>query len=289
MVRASIWKDTFYYSSENSLTYYITTQGQTIFAGRAYRLPSASQVKISVSSICRNYLSNDLRPLLDAYFTDDITESESPTSLQIFYLYDSQGVLLETYEFLYDWSYENNYNGSDMILSRAINGRTVPNMFTPITVIEKGKVYNKLFDDIGYYKNVDACNAEYALYYSNVYGGWDAFLFEGYCTKEDNIKQFTTEKAAVNNTLDYELERYTSEINTSYILRTGWLTDEQANNFVKNLIGSNHVYLHDLKADKIYSAIIVDTRAEYKKMKTNNGKMLLYSINVKQSQNKLRR
>lgn len=287
MITRSIWEDTYYVSTENRLTYYIKTDNNVIFAGKAYRLPTEDEVNINISSICRNYIANDLRPLLDAYDDGTSSSAESPTGIRIFYLYDSNDALLETYEFLYDWSYDTYWRGSNMTLSSPINGRVASMMFRPNTKIEGRKVFNYLFG--GNYEVVNSCNAEYGIYYLNSRGGWDAFMFEGYSTKEDTITQFTTDKSFNNQTYDYETSRYVSEISTSYTLHTSWLNDEESENFAKNLIGSNNVYLHDLVNNKISPAIITDTKAQYKKMKTNGGKMSLYTVMVKESQNKLRR
>ena len=61
MVIASIWKDTYYTSDSDILAYYIKTEDdKVIFAGKAYRMPSDSTVKIKINSICSNYLNNDL-------------------------------------------------------------------------------------------------------------------------------------------------------------------------------------------------------------------------------------
>lgn len=289
MVIASIWQDTYYVSNEKKITYYIKDgNNETLFAGKAYRFPDSDELRINVSSICRNYMSNDLRQILDIYLEDGTTEGESDEGIMTFYLYNAEDdTVLEIFKFLYDWSYETRWNGNDIVLSKPINGRATNIMFRPNTQVTGQVMTNSLFG--GDYEIVEGCNNDYAIYYLNSYGGHDAFLFEGYSTKEDTITQFTTDKSFNNQTLDYEHCRYVSEISTSYTLHTGWLTDEQSSNFAKNLVGSNQVYLHDLKTNDIIPAVITDTKVQYKKMKTNGGKMSLYTLQIKESQNKLRR
>lgn len=289
MIRRSIWEDTYYEYEGNTLSYYIKDENDNlIFAGKAYKRPTEDTVKIKINSICRNYLDNDLRPILNAFDEGVSSYGEASNAIKIFYLHDADGVVLESYEFLYDWSYDYQYRGAiSAILSKPINGRKMEGiMYAPYTIVNSGEVTNYLF--MGKYTDVDSCNAEYAVYYLNSYGGWDAFMFEGKATKKDTITQFTTDRAFDNQTLDYEAYRYVSEINTSYTLSTGWLTDEQAENFAKNLVGSNHVYLQDLKSGKLMSAIITDSNVTYKTMRNNGGKMALYQLNIKESQNKLR-
>lgn len=291
MIIASIWEDIYYTYDGNMLSYYITDENDNkLFAGKAYRRPDEDRIKVKINSICRNYLSNDLRPLLDSYYGGTTSDAESPTGIRVFKLYDSNDIMLESYELLYDWSYEVHWNGNDMTLSRPINGRATSMMFRPMTTIEGHSVFNSLWAGGGtLYKIIDGgCNAEYAIYYLNSYGGWDAFLFEGKAVKKDTITQFTTDRSFNNQTVDYEAYRYVSEINTSYTLSTGWLNDEQAANFAKNLVGSNHVYLQNLKTGDFFSAIITDSSVTYQTMKNNGGKMAIYQLNVKESQNKLR-
>lgn len=289
MIKRSIWEDTYYEYNGDILSYHIVDDnGNIIFAGKAYRMPNEDNVKININSICKNYLSNDLRPVLDAFDSGILSTAVMEDACRTFYLHDINETLLEEFVFLYDWSYDFRYRGENRTLSKPINGRTVSGMFTPLTTITDGIVTNSLFGSASLYTTVDNCNAEYAIYYINSYGGWDAFLFDGKVTKSDDIKQFTTEKAFNNNTLDYEIARYTSEINTSYTLCTGWLTDEQSTNFANNLIGSNHVYMQNVKTGKFFPAIITDTKVQYQTMKNNRGKMSLYQINIKESQNKLR-
>lgn len=290
MIRASIWKDTYYTSNSDVLAYYIMTDDEVIFAGKAYRLPSDGTVKIKINSICSNYLNNDLGPLWEANKTDGTTVSQAEDALRKFYLYKADDdTLLETYEFLYDWSYDFNFTDTGgLIMSKPINKRKAANMYSIQTSYSASKVANNLAGRL--YEVVPSCNAEFGMYYLNSYGGWDAFLFEGKTIKKDAIKQYNADRSFDNSSSkNYEKYRYVSEITTSYELHTGWLNDEQSANFAKNLISSNSVYLHDLKTDEIFAAVITDSNVVYQTIKNNNGKMAAYTVNVEVSQNKLRK
>lgn len=291
MIRASIWKDTYYTSNSDVLAYYIMTDDdEVIFAGKAYRLPSDGTVKIKINSICSNYLNNDLGPLWEANKTDGTTVAQAEDALRKFYLYKADDdTLLETYEFLYDWSYDFNFTDTGgLIMSKPINKRKAANMYSIQTSYSASKVANNLSGRL--YEVVPSCNAEFGMYYLNSYGGWDAFLFEGKTIKKDAIKQYNADRSFDNSSSkNYEKYRYVSEITTSYELHTGWLNDEQSANFAKNLISSNSVYLHDLKTDEIFAAVITDSNVVYQTIKNNNGKMAAYTVNVEVSQNKLRK
>lgn len=291
MIRASIWKDTYYTSNSDVLAYYIMTEDdEVIFAGKAYRLPSEGTIRIKINSICSNYLNNDLGPLLEANETDNTTLAQAEDALRTFYLYKADDdTLLETYEFLYDWSYDFNFTDTGgMVMSKPINGRKAANMYSIHTSYSASRVTNNLAGRL--YEVVPSCNAEFGMYYLNSYGGWDAFLFEGKTIKKDAIKQYNADRSFDNSSSrNYEKYRYVSEITTSYELHTGWLNDEQSANFAKNLISSNSVYLHDLKTDEILAAVITDSNVVYQTMRNNNGRMAAYTVNVEVSQNKLRK
>lgn len=134
---------------------------------------------------------------------------------------------------------------------------------------------------------VKYCGA-FGAYYTNSHGGWDAFLFEGNCKRTDNIDSHSIEKAINNTTTDFETKKYLSQIEPTYELSTGWLSDAEAANFARNLIQSTTIYIHDLEANEIFPAVIEDTEAQYKKF-IDDKKLVSYTLQVKASQKQIRR
>lgn len=130
---------------------------------------------------------------------------------------------------------------------------------------------------------------DYAVYYTNKYGGWCAFLFEGICKRIDNLKDYKYNRATSNQTINFENNRYLVEVSPTYQLRTGWLSDEEAARLASDLLPTTKMYLHNLITDEIKPAIITDTSAEYKTFKNNNRKFVQYTVSVQESQTKLRR
>ena len=147
-----------------------------------------------------------------------------------------------------------------------------------------------IYDDDDYlgYETQVKC-APYALYYLNSYGGWDAFMIEGTVIKKDNYTTYTTDRVANNTTLEFELNKYVTEINTTYTLNTNYLSDEESANLAKNLIGSIRVYLHNIEEGWVKPVIITDTNVTYQTYQTNGRKLAQYQINVKESRTKIRR
>lgn len=296
MANSVIWRDTYYTSEKDVLSYRIVVDGDLIFSGKAYKAPDADELKINVSKICQNYLNNDIS-LSALPITNTVLIH--PEAFRIFTLQDEGGNNLETFRFLYGWNYDPNdqapvpYLG-EIVLSDPINGHYSGHQWRPITVYSgstsyppTGGVYTRTHANSGYTTEVPC--AQYALIYLNAKGGWDSFLFEGTCVREDNIQQYTTNKSFNNQTAEFERSRYISEIDTTYQCNTGWLTDEQAQKFAWHLVNTNKAYLHNLITDEIKPVLITESNVRYQTYQTNGLRMAQYKIGIKESQQKIRR
>lgn len=283
--RNPIWQDVYYTANTSMLEYVINRSDRTvIYVGRAYRRPGASQISINISKICQDYLKNsfsetDFRNLVGSTYVH-------PEAYVEFELRDKNGVLLNTYGFVYDWSYEG-WNGQARTLSNPINNHKAAGMYDFITQCRINVSDNKPEVATSVY-SVAGGNycGEIALYYKNRKGGWDSFLIEGTVTKKDTYTKYTYNRSFNNNTLEFENGTYHSQIITSYMLNTGWLSDTESDNLAFNLLSSNEVYLHNLCTDKVYPVVITDNTATYKTYKNNSRKLVNYQINVEESQRK---
>ena len=284
----SAWEDVILQRTESVFDYRIYNRTNLIFQGRAYKRPNADTNDIKLNKIFENYLSNSINDLLNSGEPEDTGVNASKV-FQIMKL-DADGTetLIDEYTILYDWSYDFRFRGENTDLSRPINGRYVAGMYKMDTTVDgkSGTVTNSLNGD-NY--NVLADCGEYALYYLNAYGGWDALLIDGTVLKKSTITQYTTDKNYNNSRIEFEQTKYINEIQDAYEINTGFLTDEQAANLSKNLIPSKEVYLHFLKGNKIIPVLITDTSVTYQTYQTNNLQMPQYKINVKESQIKLRK
>lgn len=283
MVKAPIYKDTYYTTTASSLVYTISTDEGVVFTGKAYRYPNSDTLKININKICRNFLDNDIQALLES----SASSMTNANACKTFTLKNGNGTVLETYMFLYDYDYDHSWYGAAETLSMPINGKYVSGMLTMRTTVSSTGTVTNYKTNSAYNKRVNC--ADYILYYLNARGGWDSFVIEGNVTKSDKITQYTTDKVFDNTTLDFENNRYVSEIQPQYIMNTGWLTDEESANLAKNLIGSNKVYVHSLAEQRIFPAVITDTNITYQTYAGNNKKMAQYKINIKESQTKIRR
>lgn len=271
MVISPIWKDVSYTSSTTPLKYTISVDGNEIFNGVAYARPGSEYVIFNINKICQNWLGSVLPDIRT--FTGTYTHENA---YRTFYLKDISGNTLETYKFLYDWSYDDYFTGQTCNLNRSINSKNAygqlqfnTNLNTTVTTTISVAAGN-------------TCG-EYAIYYLNRYGGWDSFLIEGNVTKTDEYEKFYTNKSYNNTQLDFEKKVYNNQITTKYELNTGWLTDAESERLAFNLLSSNAAYLHNLVKDEIKPIVISNTETEYKKF-INGKKLNRYIITVENSQ-----
>jgi len=285
MVQKKIWEDTFYTSTEDSLVYKIKAGNNYIFQGKAYKMPNESSLRICVNKICQDFLYQDI----DSFFGNLYTSSQVNSGACIdFYLQNSAGTTLETYRFLYNWDYESNWGNFGMRLSAPINGHYAPLMWRLRTDVTANGVVTTTRNAENSGFNTIVCS-DYFLYYVNARGGWDSFAFEGRCSKVDNLTEHNFNRSFDNNTKEFGLGRYISEVSTTYTLNTGILTEEQAMKVAKHLISSPKCYLHIANEynNKIIPVVITNNVAEYKK--EGDDDIINYEITVKESQEKIRR
>lgn len=281
MIKAPIWKDTYYskQTEDGVFTYYLATNVgdtlETIFNGKAWAFPNTDTITININRICQDYLSTSLPDLRTITATTSYTQEEA---YREFYLYDENDVLKETYRFLLDWSYEDKDFNNNINMSNPINGHYCNGMFSLNTVWNKTNVVTTITPTNGEY-----CG-DYAIYYLNRSGGWDAFLIEGLSKKTDALEKYYINKSFNNTTIEFGKRVYHNQITTSWELHTGWLTDAQSENLAFNLLTSNQSYLHNLSTGEIIPIVVTNEEAEYKTFKNNNKKMVNYTIRVEASQ-----
>lgn len=296
-----IWSNTYYSTASASTPYRIELEGNTIFSGKAVKYPNAERLRINIDKICRNYLESgidymfeNLNPGTGQLFRVDHEDSQRRFKL---YLGDTN---VADYRFYQDWSYtyDKAVTGSTINVSNPINNHYVPGMIklktirnsnsnatTGSTVYTLGSTDTS--ESYGYDKQVKC--SPYALYYLNSYGGWDSFLIEGTAKKKDAYTTYQTDRVYDNNTAEFETMKYMNEYKTSYELNTHYLSDEEAANLAKNLVGSIKVYLHNIPEGWVKPVIIDDKNVTYQTYQTNGRKMCQYKINVTESQSKLRK
>ena len=280
-MNAPIWKDVYYTSTADSITYTIKSDGGTIFSGKAVKCPGAATVEVNVSLICRNFMNNDLPDFRNVSSATTYTNYDACKPFYI-YINDAQSAA-ESYMFLWDWSYQD-WNGGSKSMSSPINGHYCQNMLVfSSSVSSGGVVTNSITFPGGSY-----CG-DMALYYQGAAGGWNSFLIEGNVMRTDKLTRYNISRRVKNTSIDFENTTYSTDVEPTYQVYTGWLTDAQSKRLADNLLESTRVYAHDFKTGEIFPVVITDASIQHKTYKTNSHKPVNYVISLKASQTKIRR
>lgn len=138
------------------------------------------------------------------------------------------------------------------------------------------------------------CCGKGALIYRNRFGAFDSFLIEGNIIKTDNYtRQNYTIKGEYSNSgisinrLNYINEKKTdsNNINETYEVHTGWLSDDESERLVYHLLSSPVVYFQDLdienrlydKDSSLMPVRLTGSSSEYKKFR-NGRRLVSYTI-----------
>lgn len=310
-----IWKD--YYVDFGEVDYVDYTirvlvssgSSTTVYSGRAYRKPDANTVRVRINDICANYFAERTFPMSGEMGVKDIVQN--------FAIYSGTS-LIDSVDFVWDWSYRE--TEKSVILSEPINGRIGLNMrlvWSSATggaikyaseggsslsaTVDKSSdndirmtslgVFDIFTEDLTEkveYEVVQAC-CKYALYYVNAFGGWDVMLMEGNYSETDSLTRHIKKTEYNNNELvNRGKHNYVNEISKSLTLHTSWLSDEESSR-MHHLLESTSVYLYDLTEDTYTPVIIKEDTVEYKKYKSNGGKLVNYAVNVEIAHDRVRR
>ena len=191
MVTGPIYKDTFYTTSNSSLNYRLYDGNSQIYEGRAIKMPGETSLQLNINKICKDYLSSDIDQIITG-----ATSQSHPNALKTFTLTNTGGTTLESYKFLFCWDYDFAWNGSNATLSLPVNGEYAAGMLKLNTTVYGSSVSTSSLS--GDYSK-SGCG-DYVLYYLNARGGWDSFLYTGFCKRSDSITQYTFDHSYNNNT-----------------------------------------------------------------------------------------
>lgn len=115
MINAYTWQDIYYETTAEELVYSVRYLGNDIFYGRAVKSPSSATLRINVSKICRDWVEAQAPS-----FSDGIYQG---MNYGVFDLLNDEGTILSQYGFLFNWGYEDVWDGLSFVMSKPINGR----------------------------------------------------------------------------------------------------------------------------------------------------------------------
>lgn len=138
------------------------------------------------------------------------------------------------------------------------------------------------------YTVVQACR-RYVLYYRNIYGGWDSFLFEGTAKRTDSLTRHEAGRGYDNrDSMGRGTVNYVNEVAREYSLNTGWLTDEQSER-MESMLGSTDAYLLDMVTGLTWAAVLTGTSIEHKTYDNNGRRLINYAVTLRIAQEMVRR
>ena len=297
-------------TKDDSLSYIIKCDGVTIYTGKAYKRPGASDISFNIGDVCAPFLSSNAEIATAATGFMAINEMQ-----RTFVVEDLSGTVLATVDFTNDWSYK---GSTPNFASDPVQQKVDPRQLLLASMYEASKVIAQtegsspqtqtLYDgdpasgeaciDIPSgatsvtvsvnsasgssamaYDVVKPC-ARYTLYYVNAFGGWDSLLTAGNDKRVDNYTRSTYKKVYSPSDLsDRGTANYRNDIERTISLVTDWLTDEESARMY-HLFGSTNVLLHDLVDDIIQPVTITAKSWTEKTFRNNGAKLVNYQIDV---------
>ena len=128
-----------------------------------------------------------------------------------------------------------------------------------------------------------------AFYFLSKAGGWSAFLIEGKIKRTDKYTQTEYRKSFDNQTIEFGRVRLLNEVQPTWEVTTGFMTDQESERLAENLLPSQRVYLHLFDTDEILPVVITDSQCEHKTYDNQKDTPFYYTIKVEASQPLTRR
>ena len=301
-------------TEDDSLSYIIKCDGVTIYTGKAYKRPGASDISFNIGDVCAPFLSSNAK--IATATTGFLATNEMQRT---FVVEDLSGSVLATVDFNNDWSYSNKLpmkpyaadpvravvDPRQLLLVSVYGTKAVKASISKIQVdlyfgdAASGVGMVKLSDyptadQIAMFATDDSSNqvyrrqnymvqntcVRYVLYYVNAFGGWDSILMAGNDKRVDNYTRSTYKKVYSPADLsDRGTVNYRNDIERTISLVTDWLTDEESAR-MHHLFGSTNVLLHDLVDDIIRPVTITAKSWTEKSFRNNGAKLVNYQIDV---------
>lgn len=245
----------------------LTRDAKTIYVGKAYKLPDATAIKINPNRIVENYLYAEFPENFVNTTVQDINAAKDVKITVV-------GGDVYYYIAVNNWTYDNQYDISKI---KILNDPPYPyadtRQYCPRTTIIRDRVTTtwETVAESDLYLPANKCSQRYVIYYSNLYGGWDAMLFTGKYTRSENYTRDTAKYSVINTQRKHYTTQYNINVTEKWKLKSAYLAPAECES-MDNVLTSNLVYLHDLDTDEIYPVNITDTsfteKNEYDKRRT---------------------
>lgn len=301
------------------ISYQLNEGEKTLFNGKAYVSPGTIFAKIPFGSIVRDFVSAKINLNLENSVQDEVAYSRVITAK-----YGANNVEYLVYN---DYSYEDMEVSVDMpfVLSRPLSNVVDPRQYLFCTVanlsgvassvairqglstlvsadvancrtftlpLSRGKSLALWLFTSGAYKNmsyeVRETNADYCLYYLNAYGGYDHLLIKGNSLMSESYTRTEIRRNELNTTLKHNRDIIATDISRKWQLHTDYLSDEQWA-LTHHLLGSPHIFLHNLNTGEVTPVIITAHQADWKTYRNQGNRKSNLTIEVEEARTRVRR
>lgn len=129
----------------------------------------------------------------------------------------------------------------------------------------------------------------YVLFYRNARGGWDAMPMLGRESMQDTLTRHDSEREYDNAVQGSRgTYCYAVEIERTWTLRTGWLTDAQSLK-MHNLLNSPEAWLYDMEQGLFLPVVLTGTTTDYRTYRGEGASLVRYDITATLAQQRTRR
>lgn len=127
-------------------------------------------------------------------------------------------------------------------------------------------------------KSLKVVDSDYQLFFYNASGGWSSLVPRAVANPGYQFNR-SSYQLSPTQTRVYQVDTV-----KTWKLRTAWVNED-----LSDLFSSARVYLHDIKAGKLYEVMITDTKYDFKTFRNNQRKLVSVEINVQSVNTSIRR
>ena len=127
-------------------------------------------------------------------------------------------------------------------------------------------------------KSLKVVDSDYQLFFYNASGGWSSLVPRAVANPGYQFSR-SSYQLSPTKTRVYQVDTV-----KTWKLRTAWINED-----LSDLFSSARVYLHDIKAGKLYEVMVTDTKYDFKTFRNNQRKLVSVEINVQSVDTSIRR
>ena len=271
-----IWKDTpaSFETLKNAVTVELSVDGEVIYKGKLVDQPGNIYVTTFVNRIAKDYLSAKIE------FDRDNDVHRQERYVREFTISPATTAGVSAYKFYCDYGYEEGgvAEGALSVISRPMSKVVDPRQILFCTFAD--------LTDNTVNKVMMQQHNNNAILVTAGEGKCQTFTFQ--LQNALNGSTIDIVDGMTRTVLAHSRQTIATEVTPTWKLYTDCLTDEQWK-LTHHLLGSSHIFLHDLETDEITPVVITSSVAEYKSYRNQGNKKSYLTIDVEASVKRMRK